>query len=149
MQRGQENWHRGHIQAIRGKDRSAQTDTGRYRYGKGIELCVKNLATWCHELVHATDDRNGSLKEKGQHWRSETVAELGGAVLLEVLGCSASLVPSAGRLLLSSIFWCPVEPSGVSTDQNFKLVGEPYLDGFAGLDEKLLTLDHCSLVWLQ
>jgi hypothetical protein len=32
------------------------------------------------------DDRNGSLKERGQHWRSETVAELGGAVLLEVLG---------------------------------------------------------------
>jgi hypothetical protein len=26
------------------------------------------------------------LKENGQHWRSETVAELGGAVLLELLG---------------------------------------------------------------
>jgi hypothetical protein len=59
---------------------------GRYRYGEAIELGVKNLSTWCHELVHAADDRNGLLKEKGQHWRSETVAELGGAVLLEILG---------------------------------------------------------------
>jgi hypothetical protein len=59
---------------------------GLYRWGKAIELGVKNLATWAHELVHAADFRNGSLKERGQHWRSETVAELGGAVLLEVLG---------------------------------------------------------------
>jgi hypothetical protein len=59
---------------------------GRYRNGEAIELGVKNLSTWTHELVHAADDCNGSLKEKGQHWRSETVAELGGAVLLEILG---------------------------------------------------------------
>jgi hypothetical protein len=59
---------------------------GRYRYGKGIDLGVKKLSAWCHELVHAADDRNGNLKERGQHWRSETVAELGGAVLLEILG---------------------------------------------------------------
>jgi hypothetical protein len=59
---------------------------GRYRHGDAIELGVKNLSTWSHELVHAADDRNGSLTEKGQHWRSETTAELGGAVLLEVLG---------------------------------------------------------------
>ncbi len=59
---------------------------GCYRYGKAIELGVKNLATWCHELVHAADHKNGKLKEKGQHWRSETVAELGGATLLEILG---------------------------------------------------------------
>jgi hypothetical protein len=59
---------------------------GRYLHGKAIELGVKNLSTWAHELCHAADDRNGSLKEKGQHWRSETVAELGGAVLLEILG---------------------------------------------------------------
>ena len=39
-----------------------------------------------HELVHAADDRLGQLTERGQHWRSETVAELGGAVLLECLG---------------------------------------------------------------
>lgn len=61
---------------------------GLYRRGKGIYLGVKNLSTWAHELVHAADDRNGKLKEMGQHWRSETVAELGGAVLLEILGFS-------------------------------------------------------------
>lgn len=51
-----------------------------------IGLGVKNLSTWVHELVHAADFRNGKLKECGQHWRSETVAELGGAVLLQILG---------------------------------------------------------------
>ena len=61
---------------------------GLYFRAAAIELGVKNLSTWAHELVHAADDRNGSLKEKGQHWRSETVAELGGAVLLEILGFS-------------------------------------------------------------
>lgn len=61
---------------------------GFYRYGEAIQIGVKNLSTWCHELTHAADDRNGKLKERGQHWRSETVAELGGATLLEVLGFS-------------------------------------------------------------
>jgi hypothetical protein len=59
---------------------------GRYTWGQGIALGVKNLATWTHELVHAADQRNGNLRELGQHWRSETVAELGGAVLLQVIG---------------------------------------------------------------
>jgi hypothetical protein len=59
---------------------------GKYRWNAGIALGVKNLSTWTHELVHAADHRNGNLKELGQHWRSETVAELGGAVLLRVLG---------------------------------------------------------------
>ncbi|MFH1268631.1 MAG: ArdC family protein, partial [Planctomycetota bacterium] len=59
---------------------------GKYRHGAGIALGVENLATWAHELCHAADDRLGNLKERGQHWRSETVAELGGAVLLEALG---------------------------------------------------------------
>ena len=59
---------------------------GCYRPGKGIALGVKNLSTWAHEMVHAADDRSGGLTEWGQHWRSETVAELGGAVLLHVLG---------------------------------------------------------------
>jgi hypothetical protein len=61
-------------------------DLGRYWNGEAIEIGVKNWSTWAHELVHSADDRNGSLKERGQHWRSETVAELGGAVLLEILG---------------------------------------------------------------
>ena len=37
-------------------------------------------------MIHAADDRLGNLTERGQHWRSETVAELGGAILLECLG---------------------------------------------------------------
>ena len=64
---------------------------GKFRFrlggsGEAIALGVKNLSTWAHELVHAADHRNGKLKELGQHWRKETVAELGGAVLLQILG---------------------------------------------------------------
>jgi hypothetical protein len=59
---------------------------GRFRPGRGIALGVENLSTWAHEMAHAADDRLGQLTERGQHWRSETVAELGGAVLLECLG---------------------------------------------------------------
>lgn len=45
------------------------------------------LLAWLESRVcHATDSRNGNLQKLGQHWRSETVAELGGAVLLRVLG---------------------------------------------------------------
>jgi hypothetical protein len=58
---------------------------GTFRPGR-IALGVRNLSTWCHELVHAADHRAGALQEFGQHWRSETVAELGGAVLLQLLG---------------------------------------------------------------
>lgn len=59
---------------------------GRYRHGQGIALGVRNLSTWAHEMCHAADDRLGNLQHRGRHWRSETVAELGGAVLLEGLG---------------------------------------------------------------
>jgi hypothetical protein len=58
---------------------------GSFRPGR-IQLGVRSMATWCHELVHAADHRNGKLTEYGQHWRSETVAEFGGAVLLKMLG---------------------------------------------------------------
>ena len=59
---------------------------GRYRHAQGIAMGVQNLSTWAHEMCHAADDRLGNLQERGQHWRSETVAELGGAILLEALG---------------------------------------------------------------
>ena len=59
---------------------------GKYARKRAIALGVKNLATWAHELIHAADDRLGNLTERGQHWRSEIVAELGGAILLEALG---------------------------------------------------------------
>jgi hypothetical protein len=71
------------VDAYNGRPGSA---LGKYRHGGGIALGVENLSTWAHELVHAADDRLGQLKERGRHWRSETVAELGGAVLRETLG---------------------------------------------------------------
>jgi len=71
------------VDAYNGRTGSA---LGKYRGGQGIALGVENLATWAHELCHAADDRLGNLKERGQHWRSETVAELGGAIFLEILG---------------------------------------------------------------
>ena len=71
------------IDAYNGKAGKA---LGWYRHRQAIALGVKNLATWTHELCHAADDRLGQLTERGQHWRSETVAELGGAILLVLLG---------------------------------------------------------------
>lgn len=56
---------------------------GAYRTGSSIALGVTNLSTWCHELVHAADDRNTSMK--GKKLDKEVVAELGGAVLLMLL----------------------------------------------------------------
>ena len=59
---------------------------GKYLHGHAIALGVENLATWAHELTHAADDRcQGGLKG-GQHLDQEVVAELGGAVLLTILG---------------------------------------------------------------
>jgi hypothetical protein len=71
------------VEAYNGKEGGA---LGKYVHGQQIALSVKNLSTWSHELIHAADDRLGHLVERGQHWRSETVAELGGAILLEALG---------------------------------------------------------------
>ena len=65
---------------------SARKPLGWYRHGSAIALGVENLSTWTHELVHAADYRLGNLTENGQHWRSETVAELGGAILLDCMG---------------------------------------------------------------
>jgi hypothetical protein len=81
------------IDLARSWDLNVETYTGRadrahgwYRHGRAIALGVENLSTWSHELLHAADDRLGTLVERGQHWRSEVVAELGGAILLEMLG---------------------------------------------------------------
>jgi len=59
---------------------------GWYRRGETIAIGVENLSTWAHELTHAADDKLGNLIERGQHYRSETVAELGGAILLYAAG---------------------------------------------------------------
>jgi len=71
------------VDAFDGRENGPVGKYGRQRY---IAVGVKNLSTWAHELIHAADDKLNNLEEKGQHWRSETVAELGGAILLECLG---------------------------------------------------------------
>ncbi len=74
------------VEAYNGRQGAA---LGKYRRGQSVVLGVENLSTWAHEMIHAADDRLGSLTELRQHWRSETVAELGGATLLTVLGLDA------------------------------------------------------------
>jgi len=60
---------------------------GYYQHGKAIALGTENLSTWCHELIHAADDKNGTIvKGHGQNAGNEIVAELGGAVLLKIMG---------------------------------------------------------------
>ena len=55
--------------------------------GLAIQLGVENLSTWTHELVHAADERNGTLtKGKGQEASNEIVAELGGSIILKMMG---------------------------------------------------------------
>jgi len=71
---------------VRAFDGRRSSALGWYRHGQAIAVGVENLATWAHELVHAADDKAGKLVERGQHWRSETVAELGGAILMRCLG---------------------------------------------------------------
>ena len=71
------------VEAYNGRNGTA---LGKYRRGSGVALGVENLSTWAHEMCHAADDRLGKFQERGQHWRSETVAELGGAILLEIIG---------------------------------------------------------------
>ena len=60
---------------------------GYYKPGRAIALGVTNQATWAHELVHAADDQAGTITRlSGQQIDNEVVAELGGAILLEILG---------------------------------------------------------------
>lgn len=52
-----------------------------------IALGVQNASTWAHEMIHAADLRRGTLaKGRGQKLDNEVVAELGGAVILSMLG---------------------------------------------------------------
>jgi len=63
---------------------------GCYTHGKGIELAVANLSTAAHELVHAADDKLGTItKRYGQQPDNELVAELGGAICLWAMGLKA------------------------------------------------------------
>lgn len=51
-----------------------------------IALGVENLSTWAHEMIHAADARNVGPLKTGQHVDQETVAQLGSAILLTLLG---------------------------------------------------------------
>lgn len=60
---------------------------GYYQHGARIAIGVKNLSVWAHELIHAADDKNGTInKGFGQDEENEIVAEFGSAVLLNILG---------------------------------------------------------------
>lgn len=60
---------------------------GWMRPGQAIAVGVKNWSTWAHELIHEADYRRGNMNAKaGQERTNEIVAELGGAVLLTMLG---------------------------------------------------------------
>jgi hypothetical protein len=60
---------------------------GCYRHGVSVEVAVENLSTWAHEIIHAADDRCGTLTQAwGQQPDNEIVAEVGGAVLCIVAG---------------------------------------------------------------
>jgi len=54
-----------------------------------IAMATQCTHTFYHELMHAADYRLGTLTERGQHWRSETVAELGAAVLGQITGTAS------------------------------------------------------------
>lgn len=59
---------------------------GYYAPGKNkIGLAVKNKSTWCHELTHVADDKLNGLNLY-QDSVQEAVAELGGAILLSIIG---------------------------------------------------------------
>jgi hypothetical protein len=94
------------VEAYNGRRGAAM---GRYRHGHSIALGVENLSTWSHEMIHAADDRLGKLTERGQHWRSETVAELGGAILLSVLGLEDD-ADLGGCRLQASLIAIPPDP---------------------------------------
>lgn len=56
------------------------------RLGEQIMLGAENLIVWLHELMHAADNKNRNLVEKGQHYRSEAVAQLGACTLAHLIG---------------------------------------------------------------
>lgn len=67
-------------------DASNHHAAGFYSPGRGeIALGVANLSTWTHELIHAAEDRLGTLHATDSA-DAEIVAELGGATLLQMLG---------------------------------------------------------------
>jgi antirestriction protein ArdC len=72
------------VSAYNGKEGQA---LGYYAMGNSINMGVENVATWAHELAHASDDRLGNLNpKKMDRALAEVVAEFAGAVILKMLG---------------------------------------------------------------
>jgi antirestriction protein ArdC len=80
---------------------------GKYRADGHIALGVRNRSTWAHELIHAADHRNVGTLKSGQHLDQETVAELGGAALLEALGLESDA--DRGRAWAYILAYCSRE----------------------------------------
>lgn len=60
---------------------------GFYEHGKRIGLSVAEYQTWAHEMIHAAEDKLGTLTQApGQQPDNELVAELGACVLLTLAG---------------------------------------------------------------
>lgn len=51
-----------------------------------IAIGTENVIVWLHELFHKGDFQNQTKMEPANHWRSETVAQLGACVLAHMLG---------------------------------------------------------------
>jgi len=66
-----------------------------------------------HNEHHAVQDRH--LVEKGQQWRSEVVAELGGAVLLECQGFKAESDHGGGEYVVTYAKEAAIEPFNACT----------------------------------
>lgn len=91
---------------------------GCYTHGRSVEVGVENLATWAHELVHAADDRLGTLtKQPGQQPDNEIVAELGGAVLCLVAGLEHDADIGGAWEYINSYSKDPVKMAGELLDR--------------------------------
>ena len=76
-----------HEWEIKVKGGSPPGTRGVFTHSGMIGLGVTNLSTWAHELVHASEKRREALTIGfGQQPDNEIVAELGGAILLKVIG---------------------------------------------------------------
>ncbi|QDV69015.1 hypothetical protein Poly24_27290 [Rosistilla carotiformis] len=111
---------------------------GVYRHDQSIALGVKDLSTWCHELVHAADHRNGKLQGSSKP-SQEIVAQLGSSVILTILGFKHDA--DLGRC------WSYIQQfAGESTDKALKKCGE-VLDRTC--DAVALILDEAERLSLE
>ena len=84
-----ESWNIS-VNTYNGEEGQAHGRFSRLGETAAIALGVQNVEVFLHELMHAADYKLGNAVEKGQHWRKETVAEFGSAILAECLGLECS-----------------------------------------------------------